>query len=115
LAPRSPTRFVGARSGLPPCTAPLPRSAFAVPRSADRPPSLSAAQIDTILAAYDSPAAGLGPAFYDLGVQFGIDPAYAVGFFVVESAAGTRGVARTTPSLGNIRCTPGYTCVAGPH
>jgi hypothetical protein len=50
---------------------------------------------------------------YDLGVQYGIDPAFAVAFFVVESAAGTRGVARTTHSLGNIRCTPGYTCQAG--
>ena len=45
--------------------------------------------------------------FYDLGVHYGIDPAYALGFFVVESACGTRGVARTTHSLGNIRCTPG--------
>jgi hypothetical protein len=50
---------------------------------------------------------------YDLGVQYGIDPAYALSFFVVESAAGTRGVARTTHSLGNIRCTPGYACAAG--
>jgi hypothetical protein len=46
-------------------------------------------------------------------VQSGIDPAYALSFFVVESACGTRGVARTTHSLGNIRCTPGYTCQAG--
>jgi hypothetical protein len=50
---------------------------------------------------------------YDLGVQYGIDPAFAVAFFVVESACGTRGVARTTHSLGNIRCTPGYACAAG--
>jgi hypothetical protein len=79
----------------------------------DRPPSLSAAQIDAILAEYHSPAGGLGPVLYDLGVQYGIDPAFAVAFFVVESAAGTRGVARTTHSLGNIRCTPGYACQAG--
>jgi hypothetical protein len=51
--------------------------------------------------------------FYDLGVQYSIDPAFALAFFVVESAAGTRGVARSTHSLGNIRCTPGYTCVDG--
>jgi hypothetical protein len=79
----------------------------------DRPPSLSAAQIDTILAAYHSPAAGLGTVLYDLGIQYGIDPAFALAFFVVESVCGTRGVARTTHSLGNIRCTPGYTCTDG--
>jgi hypothetical protein len=94
-------------------TPPVPRSAFAVPTSADRPPSLSAAQIDAILAAYHSPAAGLGSVFYDLGVQYRIDPAFAVAFFVVESACGTRGVARTTHSVGNIRRTPGYACLAG--
>jgi hypothetical protein len=79
----------------------------------DRPPSISAAQIDAILAEYHSPARGLGPVFYDQGVAAGIDPAYLVAFFVVESTAGTRGVARTTHSLGNIRCTPGYACAAG--
>jgi hypothetical protein len=79
----------------------------------DRPPSISAAQIDAILAAYHSPAAGLGPMLYDLGVQYAIDPAYLVAFFVLESAGGTRGIARTTHSVGNIRCTPGYACVAG--
>jgi hypothetical protein len=79
----------------------------------DRPPSLSAAQINAILAEYHSPAGGLGPVLYDLGLQYGIDPAFAVAFFVVESAAGTRGVARTTHSLGNIRCTPGYACAGG--
>jgi hypothetical protein len=70
-------------------------------------------QIDAILAAYHSPAGGMGAVLYDLGVQYGIDPAFALAFFVIESAAGTRGVARTTHSLGNIRCTPGYACVAG--
>jgi hypothetical protein len=79
----------------------------------DRPPSISAAQIEAILADYGSPAAGLGSGLYDLGVQYGIDPAYALGFFVIESAAGTRGVARRTHSLGNIRCTPGDACQAG--
>jgi hypothetical protein len=51
--------------------------------------------------------------FYDQGVAAGIDPAYMLAFFVVESACGTRGVARITQSLGNIRCTPGYACQAG--
>jgi hypothetical protein len=56
---------------------------------------------------------GLGATFYDLGLKYGIDPAYPLAFFIVESQAGTRGVARTTLSIGNIRCTPGYRCAEG--
>jgi hypothetical protein len=105
-----------ARSAFRAPTSDFGRPAVAPPSAdhrLDRPPSLSAAQIDAILAQYHSPAGGLGPVLYDLGVQYGIDPAFAVAFFVVESAAGTRGVARTTHSLGNIRCTPGYACLDG--
>ncbi|HMA36149.1 MAG TPA: glucosaminidase domain-containing protein [Chloroflexia bacterium] len=79
----------------------------------DRAPTMSATQIDAVLAAYGSPAAGQGRTFYDLGVRSGIDPAWALAFFVVESQAGTRGVARVTRGIGNIRCTAGYACVAG--
>jgi len=35
-------------------------------------------------------------------VRSGIDPAWALAFFVVESQAGTRGVARITRGIGNI-------------
>src|SRR5438105_15059677 len=38
------------------------------------PPSISAAFIDRVLAAYHSPAAGLGQALYDAGVRTGIHP-----------------------------------------
>jgi hypothetical protein len=110
----------GAQAASIPASAPTPApgpSPAVAPPSADhrldRPPSISAAQIDAILTAYHSPAAGLGTVLYDLGVQFGIDPAFALAFFVIESAAGTRGVARTTRSFGNIRCTPGYACLDG--
>jgi len=72
------------------------------------PPSISAAAIDAVLASFSSPAAGTGAAFYDLGVKYGIDPAYALAFYIHESAAGTKGVARFTHSIGNIRTTPGY-------
>jgi hypothetical protein len=74
----------------------------------DRPPSISAAQIDAVLVAYHSPAAGTGALFYDLGVHYGIDPAFALAFYIIESQAGTRGVARFTQAIGNIRTTPGY-------
>ena len=93
------------------------RLAVAPPRADHRltaPPSVSAAQIDAILAGYGSPAVGQGATLYDLGVQVGIDPAYALAFWVVESRAGTRGVARSTRSLGNIRCTRDWPrCVDG--
>ena len=100
-----------------PTVAPMgDRPAIAPPTSdhrLDRPPSLSAARIDLVLAEYGSPAMDLGETFYDLGVQYRIDPAYPLAFFIVESQAGTRGVARVTRSIGNIRCTPRYQCVEG--
>jgi hypothetical protein len=72
------------------------------------PPTLSAALIDTILSEYGSPAVGQGAVFAALGRQYGIDPAFALAFYVHESAAGTKGVARFTHGIGNIRTTPGY-------
>ncbi len=72
------------------------------------PPSLSVQQIEIVLRQYGSPAAGLGQKLYDLGVKYGIDPAYALAFFVHESGCGTKGVARFSKSVGNIRWTEGY-------
>jgi hypothetical protein len=76
-------------------------------------PSLSVAQIEAVLQQYGSPAEGLGQALYDLGVRYSIDPAYALAFFVHESACGTKGVARFTHSIGNIRWTEGYESYEG--
>jgi hypothetical protein len=83
------------------------------PVQADRysliaPPSLSVAQIESVLARYGSPAVGQGQVLYELGVKYGIDPAYALAFFVHESGCGTKGVARFTHSLGNIRWSSGF-------
>src|SRR2546430_14823752 len=75
------------------------------------PPSISAAFIDRVLAAYHSPAAGLGQALYDDGVSTGIDPVYAIAFFMHESSFGTTGEARKTLALGNERCIPDRPCV----
>lgn len=72
------------------------------------PPSTSVQQIEQVLRQYGSPAAGHGQTLYDLGVKYGIDPAYALAFFVHESGCGTQGVARFTKSLGNIRWTEGF-------
>src|SRR5205814_9918679 len=71
-------------------------------------PSISVAQIESVLHQYGSPATGKGQAIYDLGMRYGINPAYALAFFVHESGCGTKGVAQFTHSLGNIRWTPGY-------
>ncbi|PDW03570.1 hypothetical protein CJ255_08180 [Candidatus Viridilinea mediisalina] len=81
------------------------------------PPSLTADQIDRILASYHSPATGTGEIWYNLGLERGIDPAYAVAFFIHESTAGTaQGWAglkpdgSTTHNVGNIICAGYATC-----
>ncbi len=76
-------------------------------------PSLSAVFVDKVLLGAHSKATGTGQALYDLSVKYGIDDAYALAFFQHESTFGTGGVARATLSLGNIRCSDGYTCIEG--
>lgn len=71
-------------------------------------PTITAQQVDGVLAQAGSPAKGLGSLFYDLGVNAGINPAYALAFFHHESSYGLRGVAALTHSIGNIICTSGW-------
>jgi hypothetical protein len=80
-------------------------------------PSISAAAIDDILAKYGSPAAGTGQTWITLGKRYGIDPAYAVAFFIHESSAGTnpgwagfKSDGSTTHNVGNIICAGYATC-----
>jgi hypothetical protein len=80
-------------------------------------PSLTAGQIDAILASYGSPAAGTGNDWVELGRQYDIDPAFAVAFFIHESTAGTNpgwaGIkpdGSTTHNVGNIICAGYPTC-----
>ncbi len=86
----------------------VPDAAAAPPYQVDTAPTITVDRINAVLQEYNSPAAGTGQAFYDLGVRYGINPAVALAFFIHESAAGTKGVARVTNSVGNIRTTPGY-------
>jgi hypothetical protein len=81
--------------------------------SVEGPPTISATLINQVLAAAGSPASGTGQALSTLGVHYGIDPVYALAFFQHESRLGTSGVARATLSLGNIRCSAGYSCIQG--
>lgn len=76
-------------------------------------PSITPDRINQVLNQYHSPAAGVGQVMYTLGQQYGIDPAFALAFFIHESSAGTQGVAAVTKSIGNIRVTPGYDSYQG--
>ena len=76
-------------------------------------PTITAVFIDRVLWAYGSPAAGTGQALYDDGVASGIDPVYALAFFLHEDSFGKTGVGAATHSLGNIRCSQGYACQYG--
>jgi hypothetical protein len=77
------------------------------------PPTITAEFIDRVLTAYGSPAAGTGQALYELGVQDGIDPVYALAFFLHEDSFGETGIGAANQSLGNIRCSAGYACKSG--
>jgi len=74
-------------------------------------PSISAGMINQVLDYYHSPAAGQGQALYDLGVKYGVDPAFALAFFMNESTFGTQGMATSTLALGNERCLSDRPCV----
>ncbi|MBA3947973.1 MAG: glucosaminidase domain-containing protein [Herpetosiphonaceae bacterium] len=80
-------------------------------------PTITAAQIDAVLAQYHSPAVGQGQVIYDLGKANGIDPAICLAFFIHESSAGSnpawagwKSDGGTTHNIGNIVCTAGYQC-----
>lgn len=89
-------------------TSTSPKSILSLKYRVTGEPSIDAAFINSVLQHYHSPASGAGAAFYAQGVKYGIDPVFALAFFMEESTFGTKGVARTTHSLGNIRATPGY-------
>ena len=76
-------------------------------------PTVSVPLINRVLAFYHSPAAGKGQALFDDGVKYGVDPVFALAFFMHESSFGTTGVAQFTHSLGNLRCISAYSCYNG--
>ncbi len=90
---------------------PIPTNAG--PYSVLGKPSISVNFINQVLASYHSPASGKGQTLYDLGMKYGIDPAFALAFFMHESTFGTAGEARVSLSLGNLRCIPNYLCRDG--
>jgi hypothetical protein len=78
-----------------------------------RTPTVTAGFVNQVLSAYHSPAAGTGQALWQISVRYGIDPAFALGFFAEESRFGLQGMAQVTKSLGNLRCIAGVTCLHG--
>lgn len=70
-------------------------------------PTINAQFINSVLEYYNSPASGKGQILYNDGVKAGINPAYALAFFLEESDFGTKGVATVTHALGNIRANAG--------
>ncbi len=74
------------------------------------PPTVTASFINSVLRAAHSPAVGIGNVMYTLGVKYSIDPAFPLAFYHHESGYGEHGMARTTLSIGNIRCTADYAC-----
>ncbi|WP_322487994.1 glucosaminidase domain-containing protein [Chloroflexus sp.] len=124
VSPSSPIlsfQYANAGAGSRDTTANIALALAAVPVPGDHrlrvAPSLSPAQIDQILRSYGSPAAGTGEIWYRLGVEYNIDPAYAVAFFIHESSAGTnpnwagrKSDGSTTHNVGNIICAGYPTC-----
>jgi len=73
-------------------------------------PTISRTTFKAFLAELHSPAIAEGDSMYSAIVSQGADPALALAFFEHESSGGNAGVASFTKSIGNIRCTPGYSC-----
>jgi hypothetical protein len=76
-------------------------------------PSLDAARVNDILAAYGSPLKGQGKVIAALSARYKVDDAVALAFFVMESRAGTQGEAIVTHSFGNLRPMPNAPAVDG--
>jgi hypothetical protein len=81
------------------------------------PPTITVAQIEAVLAKYNSPAQGHGQEIYDLGLKYGINPAICLAFFIHESSAGAhpnwagrKPDGTYTHNIGNIICTDGWRC-----
>ncbi len=73
-------------------------------------PTITVAFINRLLAAAHSPAAGKGRILYDDGIRYGIDPVFALAFFMYESKFGTQGIAKVTHALGTLRTPITPTC-----
>jgi len=106
-------QFEGYWRGFAKVATPLPPITGATSYRVVGKPTITAAFINEVLALAGSPATGKGQTLYDLGLQYNIDPAFALAFFLHESNFGTQGEARASLSLGNLRCIPNVECRDG--
>ncbi len=74
-------------------------------------PSISFETFERFLRDNNSPALPEAASMYDTCVLEGCDPALALAFFEHESTLGKNGAANITHSIGNIRCSAGYSCI----
>lgn len=74
------------------------------------PVSITRATFRSFLSEMGSPALPEADTMYQACVEEGCDPSLLLAFFEHESSGGKAGVAANTHSIGNIRCTQGYTC-----
>lgn len=127
LMPAAPRNVMSNAPGLSSAFSPIggqPALAAFVPQKVNPfglsvigPPTITVAQIEAVLAEYNSPAQGHGQEFYDLGKQYNINPAIALAFFIHESGAGSNPAwagrkddGTYTHNVGNIICTDGWRC-----
>lgn len=75
------------------------------------PATVTSEQINAVLDDWGSPARGTGEIWMKMGERYGLDPAYALAFFIHESGAGTNPLwdglkpdGTTTHNIGNISC-----------
>jgi flagellum-specific peptidoglycan hydrolase FlgJ len=66
-------------------------------------PTISEAVFTLALQHRQSPVSGMAEEAHDVCVQWGMNPAIALAFFIHESGAGTQGIARLTQNWGNLR------------
>jgi len=78
------------------------------------PPTISLNTFRGFLQELDSPALSEAEQMFKVCLEEGADPALALAFFEHESGGGKAGVAVITRSLGNIRCSAGYSCYVTP-
>lgn len=73
------------------------------------PPRITEAKFKSLLAAKNSPATAAAGAIFNILVQEGVDPSFALAQYRVESQYGTAGYAKITGSWGNMLFDTGLT------
>lgn len=68
------------------------------------PPTLTLDRFKQVLRSYGSPALPEAESIYNLGIQYGVNPAVLLAQFIQESSCGTAGSSVRNRSIGNLEC-----------